>query len=72
MRAFVGLLKSKTFWGLLKSKTFWLNASWIGVTVLELFGQLDVVKSNPDLVAISIAVSNILIRFATSKPLHEK
>ncbi len=62
----------KTILGLLKSKTFWLNAAWITIYALDFAGQLDVVKQHPDVVAITIAVTNILMRFATTKALHEK
>jgi len=58
--------------GSLKSKTVWLNAAWIAIAVLEVCGQLDIVKQNPDVVAICIAVSNLLARAITTQPLSDK
>lgn len=58
--------------GSLKSRTIWLNVGWVALVALELAGHLEVVKSNPDVVAVCIALTNILMRFVTTKPLAEK
>lgn len=58
----------KTLKGLLKSKTFWVNLLSIIVLVL---GELNG-KEITQYTVYAIAISNIVLRFLTNKPLNEK
>ncbi len=59
----------KALLGLLKSKVFWANAITITLTILD---EATVKCVSAENKALIIAVLNILLRFATNKPLTEK
>ena len=58
--------------GLTTSKTFWVNAGYAVIALLDFFCQTDFIKSNPDIAALVVAVSNILLRVITKVPLTGK
>jgi len=60
------------FKGLFKSKVAWFNALSIGLVLLDILGQTNIIKDNPDYSAIVVAVGNILLRFVTRVPLSDK
>lgn len=55
--------------GALKSKTIWFNALLYAVDV---FGQFDFVKNDPDFAILVVTVGNILLRFVTKTSLKDK
>jgi len=56
------------FW---KSKTVWFNLLAGGLAAGNAVGFSDF-QADPDLIALIMAVVNILLRFLTKKPLNEK
>ena len=59
----------KTFWGVLKSKTVWFNVLLYSVDV---FGQFDFIKNDPDFAVLVATLGNIALRFVTNKALRDK
>ena len=60
----MAVLPEKPFW---QSTTLWINFIGIGAVVLELVLKLNTVQ-DLDLIAIIVAVLNILNRFRVQKP----
>jgi hypothetical protein len=57
--------------GFLKSKTVWFNLLAGGLAAGNAIGFADF-SADPDLIALIMAIVNILLRFLTKKPLGEK
>lgn len=61
-------LQTKPFW---KSSTLWINAIGIVIIVLEFVLTTNLVP-DPEVVALIVAILNILNRFRVTKPMDIK
>lgn len=59
----------KTILGGLKSKTVWFNVLLYSIDVI---GQFDFIKNDPDLAILIATVGNIALRLVTTKALKDK
>lgn len=59
----------KTILGGLKSKTVWFNVLLYSIDVI---GQFDFIKNDPDLAILIATVGNIALRLVTKKALKDK
>lgn len=58
--------------GLVKSKTVWYNSALIVAFAIDYMYENNLLGGDKDVIAITVAVGNLLLRFVTKKPLIEK